>query len=187
MKKLISFQMMTLDGYFEGPGGELDWHNADEEFNEFSVSQLRNADTLVFGRKTYEMMERFWTSAYAEETDAATTVLMNDLPKVVFSETLHEVRWNNAVLYNKDLKEVIQALRSSEENTGKDILLFGSADLASSLIENGLIDEFRIIVNPLVLGSGIPFFKNSGHRLKMKLINSMVFNSGNVLLCYKPQ
>jgi dihydrofolate reductase len=106
---------------------------------------------------------------------------------VVFSETLHEVRWNNAVLYNKDLKEVIQALRSSEENTGKDILLFGSADLASSLIENGLIDEFRIIVNPLVLGSGIPFFKNSRQRLKMKLINSMVFNSGNVLLCYKPQ
>jgi dihydrofolate reductase len=186
MKKLISFQMMTLDGYFEGPDGELDWHHVDEEFNAFSVRQLQNADTLVFGRKTYEMMESFWTSADALKADPVTTAFMNDLPKVVFSEKLHEVSWKNTELYHDHLKEVIQALKSSEENAGKDILLFGSANLASSLTGHGLIDEFRIIINPLVLSKGVPFFKTDGHRMKMKLTGSRIFSSGNVLLCYEP-
>lgn len=177
--------MLSLDGYFEGPSGELDWHNVDQEFGEFSVSQLQNADCLIFGRKTYEMMESYWTTAGARKNDPVTTAFMNDLPKVVFSKKLNKTAWTNTRLCDGKVEEVINTLKASDRNPGKDLLLFGSADLATSLIERGLIDEFRIIINPVVLGGGVPFFR-SGAGPGMKLTGSRIFKSGNVLLCYEP-
>lgn len=177
MRKLFWQMMMSLDGFMEGPNSELDWHVTDDEFAEYVVEMGKSIDTIVFGRVTYEMMASFWPSS--NEPEAA---MMNDLPKVVFSRTLDKVEWENSRLAKGDLQEEIARLK---EQPGKDIALFGSADLASTLMRLGLIDQCRIFVNPVVLGAGNPMFKNI-ERMSLKLVKAQPFRSGNVLLYYEP-
>lgn len=183
MRNLILFNMISLDGFFEGPNNELDWHNVDEEFNNFAEQQLNSADCLIFGRNTYELMTSYWSSDEAEKDDPVIAKKMNSISKIVFSKTLEKVYWNNTTLVNKNAVEEITKLKQQD---GKDLLIFGSADLTASLFRNNLIDELRIIVNPVVLGSGKPLFKNVDKRHYLELIKTKNFNSGNVLLYYKP-
>ena len=185
MRKIILFNMVTLDGFFEGPNHDISWHNVDAEFNDFAIDQLKSAEGLVFGRVTYQLMASYWPSELATKDDPVVAGLMNRLPKIVFSKTLTKVDWNNTRLA-KGAERVAEETTKLKQQPGKDLLLFGSADLASTLTQLGLIDEYRIMVNPVVLGSGTPMFKGVKDKLRLKLTNTRTFRSGNVLLYFQP-
>ena len=155
MAKLIMWNLTTLDGFVEGPGRDISWHNDvwGEELERLSIEQGRAAGALMFGRVTYELMAGHWPAASGEVAD-----FMNALPKYVFSRTLKTSDWNNTQIFGADVAGTVARLK---RETAKDIYLFGSADLAPSLIPHGLIDEFRIAVNPVLLGGGTPLFKRA--------------------------
>jgi dihydrofolate reductase len=183
MRKLIFFMLTTLDGFYEGPNKEIDWHNVDEEFNEFAIEQLNSVDVLLFGRVTYELMASYWPTPAATTNDPIVADKMNGLPKIVFSKTLSSVEWQNTRLVKENIAEEISKLK---QQPGKDLIIFGSSDLAVTLIQHGLIDEYRIMVNPVVLGNGKSLFKGINHKLNLKLLKTKTFRSGNVLLYYQP-
>jgi dihydrofolate reductase len=183
MRKLFVFNLVSLDGYFEGPNREIDWHNVDDEFNEYAIDMLNSVDTLLFGRLTYELMARFWPTPEAIKSDPIVAGKMNSLPKVVFSKTLKKVEWHNTKLAKEKIEEEIQNMK---KQNGKDIALLGSGSVLTELAQRGLIDEYRIMVNPVVLGDGKPLFKGIKDRLKLRLTNTRTFKSGNVLIYYEP-
>jgi len=183
MRKLFVFDMVTLDGYFEGPNQDISWHNVDEEFNEFAINQLKEVDTLLFGRVTYKLMASYWPTDSAIQDDPVVAGLMNGLPKIVFSKTLDFVEWNNATLVKDNVAEEVSRLK---QKPGKDIAIFGSSDLAVTLAEHNLIDEYRIIVNPVFLGDGKPLLQGIKNKVNLKLLKARTFKSGNVLLYYMP-
>jgi dihydrofolate reductase len=185
MPKTYLFMMVSLDGFFEGPDHSLDWHNVDQEFVPFAIRQLDDTGVILFGRRTYEMMAAFWPSEAAVASDPETAKRMNGAPKVVFSNSLREARWQNTRLAPGDLlRETVEALRQKEQ---KDIAVFGSSDLAVSLLRLGLLDELRIMVNPVVLGAGKRLFEGIDRPLDLRLYAAQTFTSGNVLLRYRPK
>jgi dihydrofolate reductase len=173
--------MVTLDGFFEGPDQDISWHNVDEEFNDFAVEQTSSVDTLLFGRVTYLLMASYWPTPAAIADDPQVAALMNSLPKVVFSRTLQSAAWENSTLIREHAQEEILKLKAQP---GKDMAIFGSAGLISTVMD--VIDEHRLLVNPIVLRQGTPLFKHGGEPLKMNLVNVRRFNSGNILLSYQP-
>jgi dihydrofolate reductase len=181
MRKIFAFIMATLDGYYEGPNQEFDFWVVDEEFNGFAVAQLDEVDTLLFGRVTYEGMAAYWPTSAGEEDDPRVAARMNGLSKIVVSRTLDRAEWANTRLI-KDADE----LKRLKQLPGKDIAILGSSDLTVSLLQMGLVDEVRIMVNPVVLGAGKSLFRSAGERVSLKLLKSRPFDSGNVLLYYQP-
>ncbi|MEH2624360.1 dihydrofolate reductase [Bradyrhizobium sp. AZCC 1719] len=179
MAKLIMWNLMTLDGFVAGPNRDISWHSDvwGEELAQLSIEQMKAAGGLLFGRVTYELMAGHWPSATGEVAD-----LMNAAPKYVFSRTVKKSDWNNTQMFSADVPETVARLK---RDSAKDIFLFGSADLASSLIPHGLIDEFRIAVSPVILGGGTPLFK-PGEKLKLKLLDSRPLSTGIVILRYAP-
>ncbi len=184
MRKLFVFNLVTLDGYFEGQNRDISWHNVDAEFNEYAVEMLNSVDTLLFGRVTYELMARFWPTSDAMENDPIVAERMNNLPKIVFSRTLGKVEWNNTLLVKDTIEEEVNKIK---KQPGKDMAILGSGSITTEFAQLGLIDEYRIMVNPVVLGSGNPLFKGIKDRLHLKLIKTRTFRNGNVLLYYQPQ
>lgn len=174
--------LISLDGFFEGPKKEIDWHNVDQEFNTYAISFLNTVDTLVFGRVTYELMASYWPTPAALKDDPIIAEKMNSLPKLVISKTLTKAGWQNTKLVKENVAEEISKLKSQ---SAKNIAIFGSSDLALTLMQSNLIDEFHIIVNPVILGAGKTLFKGINKRLNLKLLRTKTFNSGNVLLCYE--
>ena len=174
--------MVSLDGFYEGPQHDLTWHNVDHEFNDFADKQLDESSILVFGGRTYKMMADFWPSDIAIKMAPNTAKRMNSLDKIVFSRTLKRADWNNTELHNGDISTVIQ---NAKEKPGKEIAVLGSSDLCLSLIKEGLLDEIRIMVNPVVLGHGKTLFSGIINQLKLELTSERTFKSGNVLLTYK--
>ena len=181
MRKIFSFLMATVDGYYEGPNQEFDFWNLDEEFDEFSVEQLDEVDMLLFGRVTYEGMAAYWPTPAAEEDDPRVAARMNSLSKVVVSRTLDKAEWANTRLIKS-----ADELATLKQQHGKDIAIFGSSDLTVRLLQTGLVDELRIMVNPVVLGAGKSLFRTADQRFSLKLVKSRPFKSGNVLLYYQP-
>jgi dihydrofolate reductase len=181
MRKLLFFMLISLDGFFEGPDRDINWHNVDAEFNEFALEQLNSVDMLLFGRVTYELMAGYWPSPAAVTDDPIVAGRMNSLPKIVFSKTLSGVDWQNTRLVRNDFVKEISNLK---QQPGRDMIIFGSSDLAVTFIEHGLIDEYRIMVNPVVLGNGKALFKGLQNKLDLELLKTRVFASGNVLLYY---
>jgi dihydrofolate reductase len=185
MRKVVSFMVVTLDGYYEGPNGEFDWPNVDDEFNEFAVSQINDIDILLFGRATYVTMASFWPTPEAVTGDPIVAGLMNGIAKVVFSRSLPEATWQNTTLVRTD---AVAAVADLKEQDGPGLLaLFGSPTLTTSLIEAGLIDELRVMIHPILLGDGTSLFATLTRRQPVKLLRSQVFSSGNVLLTYQPE
>jgi dihydrofolate reductase len=183
MRKVFLFNMITLDGFFEGPDQDISWHHTDEQFNDFAIQQLKEIGTLLFGRITYLGMASYWPTELAKRNDPAIAELMNSLPKVVFSKTLDKVEWNNSRLVKENAEKQVSELK---QQPGKDIAIFGSSHLAASLADHGLIDEYRLIVNPVFLGKGISLLEGIKNRLDLKLLKARTFESGNVLLYYAP-
>jgi len=186
MRKLFLFNMTTLDGFFEGPDQDISWHHTDDEFNEFAINQLNEIGTLLFGRVTYQGMASYWPTESAIKDDSIAAGLMNSLPKIVISQTLVKAEWNNSRLV-KDAERAAEEVSRLKEQSGKDIAIFGSSALAVTLAERGLIDEYRIIVNPVFLGGGTSLLKGITEKLNLKLLNARIFKSGNVLLYYAPE
>ena len=184
MRKVILFNLTSLDGYFEGPDRDINWHNVDEEFNEFAIQQTGEFGALLFGRVTYELMASYWPTEAAKRDDPLIAELMNSLPKIVFSRTLQKVEWENTKLVKRNFIEIVSELKNED---GKDVAILGSSDLAVTLMEHGLIDEFRIMINPVVLGNGKPLFQGIKSKLDLRLIKTRTFKSGNILLYYEPK
>jgi dihydrofolate reductase len=183
MRKLFAFNMVTLDGFFEGPNQDISWHNVDDEFNEFAVEQTGTLGAILFGRVTYEGMASYWPTPAAQSNDPVIASLMNTLPKVVFSRTLQKAGWNNTRLIKDNVAD--QILRMKQE-PGNDLAVFGSANLLSSLMQMNLVDEHRVMVNPVLIGRGTPLFRNIDQKVNLKLLKTRTFKSGNVLLYYQP-
>ncbi len=182
MRKVYLFDMITVDGIFEGPDHDLSWHNVDEEFNEFAIKQLQETGTLLFGRLTYRLMADYWPMPAALKDDPIVAGLMNSLEKIVFSTTMDKAEWNNTRLVKENVAEEVSALKTRQ---GKDIALLGSSGLAVGLMAHGLIDEFRFMISPTVLGRGTPVFAGLEKSVELRLIESRTFKSGNVLLRYR--
>ena len=183
MRKVIFFMLTSLDGFYEGPNKDINWHHVDEEFNEFAIAQLGTVDMLLFGRVTYEGMASYWPTQIAVTNDPVVAGKMNSLPKIVFSKTMSSAQWQNTRLIKDHFVEEITKLK---QQPGKDLIIFGSSDLAVTFIENGLIDEYRIMINPVALGHGKTLFQGLKDKLELKLIKTKTFGSGNVLLYYAP-
>jgi dihydrofolate reductase len=183
MRKLISFMVVTLDGFYEGPNQEFDWPNVDDQFNEFSISQLNDIDTLLFGRVTYEGMASYWPTPAAIEDDPLIADRMNSIRKIVYSSTLDTADWSSTTLVRDDAAESIAELK---RQPGKLIALFGSPHLTAGLLERGLVDELRVMVNPILLGGGISLFTGLKDRVRLTLLTTTTFSNGNVLLTYRP-
>ncbi len=182
MRKLFSFNMVTLDGFFEGSSKwDISWHNVDNEFNEFAIAQLNEIGALLFGRVTYEGMAGYWASPEAAKDDPAVASLMNQIPKIVFSRTLDKADWNNTRLVKDHVADEISKLK---QQPGKDLAVFGSANLMSALMQANLVDEHRVMVNPVVLGGGTPLFQTKD-KIALKLLKTRPFGNGNVLLTYR--
>ncbi len=130
MRRVIVSNLMTVDGYFEGPNHAFDWFVPDEEFLEYAKNMLRSADLLIFGRRTYQFMASYWPTAPADEIEDK----MNNLEKIVFSRSLGNVEWKNAKLAKENLAEEISKLKRLP---GKDMVVLGSASIASALLEEG--------------------------------------------------
>ena len=180
---------LSLDGYFEGLNHDLSWHNVDHEFNKFAIEQLRETGLILFGRRTYQLMEGFWPKAAIDPgtspDNREVARLINNAEKIVFSRTLDSVRetenWRNVKLRRKvDPVEI----RRLKELPGRDIWV-GTSDLAVSFIKEGLIDEFRFMINPVVVGGGRRIFEGLNRKLDLELMESRNFASGNVLLYYR--
>jgi len=181
MRKIIVSNYVTLDGFFAGPNGEIDWFVWDEEMAKYSKDILNTIDTILFGRVTYELMASYWPTATTE--DPLITDSMNSLPKIVFSKTLDKVEWNNSMLIKENVEEEISILKKLP---GKDMVIFGSGSIVSAFTRLGLIDEYRLIVNPIILGKGKPLFRDLKDKLNLKLLEAKKFRFSNVLLCYEP-
>ncbi len=182
MRKMLSFMMTSADGYHADPGEALDWHNVDHEFSQFALAQLREAGTLVFGRVTYELMAAFWPTSAGEESDPDVAKAMNTIPKIVISRTLPQATWAGSQIISSHAEEELAKLK---QQPGTDIVIPGSSTLTAGLLYTGLLDELRILVNPLILGQGRSLFAGAG-KTSLKLLKTQQFTSGNVLLYYQP-
>src|SRR5574340_1124132 len=182
MRKTTIFNMMSLDGLFEGENRDISWHKVDEEFNQFAIEQLESAGGLIFGRLTYELMAGYWPTADARHDDPIVAEWMNKLPKYVFSKTLSQAGWNNTTLIAGD---AVTEMKRIKQEPGKDLFIFGSANLSETFFRYGLIDEIRALISPLILGKGTPLFKPQNSNIPLHLSNSRTFGNGNVLLVYK--
>jgi len=189
-EKLVWFVTVSLDGYFEGPNHDISWHNVDDEFNGYAVQQLQSTDTILFGRRTYQLFEEYWSKAEDDPAvskyDLQIARMINNMKKIVYSKTLTSVEehgnWKNVSLERVVVSEKINALKRLY---GKDVSVGGNM-LGVSLSELGLIDEYRIMLNPVVLGASTTLFRGIKERLKLELLETRRFRSGNVLLTYKP-
>ncbi len=180
------WNLQTLDGAFDGRRAwELDWHESvwGPELERLSIEQLGAASGLIFGRVTYEGMAAYWPTAEEKGEKGEIADLMNAIPKVVFSRTLGAATWRNTRLVKESAETEIARLK---REPGKDLLLFGSANLADTLITHGLIDEFRICLAPLVMGGGSALFKPRPERIPLRLLESRPLTNGAVILRYVP-
>lgn len=177
--------MVSLDGYFEGPDHDLSWHHVDAEFNDFAQAQMKEADTILFGRRTYQLMESYWPTKSGREDDPEVAQLMNETPKVVVSSSLQSVTetkiWKQVRLINDNVREELTKLKNEK---GGDIILLASSNLCVSLLEWGLLDEVRIMINPIVIGKGTPLFHGIKEKVSFSLTKKRTFGNGNVLLTY---
>jgi dihydrofolate reductase len=184
VRELFSFNMMTLDGFFEGARPwDLEWHHTDADFNDFAIEQTQSIGALLFGRVTYQRMASYWPSPEALQNDPEIANLMNSTPKIVFSTTLDSADWQNTRLVKDHVADEIARLKQQD---GKDLAVFGSANLLASLMRLDLVDEHRVMVNPVLIGKGTPLFKDVPEAVELKLTASRTFPNGNVLLTYTP-
>jgi dihydrofolate reductase len=186
MRNLIVFNHVSLDGYFVDMNGDMSWAHSsheDEEWNAFVADNANGGGTLVFGRVTYDLMAGFWPTPVALQSLPALAERMNNLPKIVFSRTMDNASWNNTKLVKGDIAAEIARMK---KETGEGMAILGSGSIVSQLAQEGLIDEYQIVVNPIVLGKGRTMFDGVKDRLNLKPTKTRAFGNGNVLLCYEP-
>ncbi|MBX4196652.1 dihydrofolate reductase family protein [Candidatus Pacearchaeota archaeon] len=192
MRKLILFMVMSLDGYVCGPNGELDWEIRDEEIGRYLIPDfLTYVDSMVMGRVLFEGFEQAWP-AMAKDPKSPKDLVdfahwVENSPKYVFSHTTKKIGWKNShLVVAKDDAEIVREMEKLKKSKGKDMVVFGGARMSQTLVRLGLVDEYRLKVQPIILGSGQPLFKDINQRMHLKLTKSKVFSSGVVALYYQP-
>lgn len=192
MRRIVMFNWVSIDGFFAGPNGEIDWIIRDPEVDravretgaENSPSESAGSDTMLLGGSTYALFENTWPHIAKDPGASESMHKMADevtrMTKIVFSRTRKEVPWENSLLFSGNLVEEVQKLKQGD---GSPILIFGSGTLVQQLTDAGLIDEYFIAVTPVVLGTGKPMFGDV-QKKNLKLLNARHFQSGNVLLRY---
>jgi dihydrofolate reductase len=183
MRKVHVFDNVSLDGFFVDARGDMSWaHKHDEEWNAFASANASGNSELLFGRVTYEMMAAFWPTPQAAQMLPEVAAGMNAKHKMVFSRTLDSVAWQNTTLVKDDLAAAVRQLK---RQPGPDLVILGSGSIVSQLTEAQLIDEYQIVVNPIVLGAGRTMFETVRARLALRLTKTRSFGNGNVVLWYE--
>jgi len=188
MRKLVLFLHASLDGFVEGPNGEMDigWVSYDADLEKHAQEILSTADTVIWGRGTYQMMHSYWPSVpsnpSASEHERNHAEWIEKTAKIVFSTTLEKVEWHNSRLVKEDIEEEIKNLK---QQPGKDMVILGSPRLAHYLMQLDLVDEFKITVSPVLIGSGLPLFPGLKEKINLKLIENKTFDSGAIGLVYQ--
>lgn len=185
MKKLIMWNVITLDGYFEGEKNwDLGFHGLvwGRELEDFSIEQLKTADMLVFGKTTYRGMADYWTKVEGETAEGKTAEHMNKIRKVVCSPTLESADWNNTII----VRDAVAELPKLKQEGNGNMFVFGSGILSESLTKVGLFDEYRLVIAPVFLGKGRRLFNSGLNYQKLKLLEAKPLSSGGVILRYTP-
>lgn len=186
MRQLVLFMHVSLDGFVAGPNGEMDWIKVDEDMFDYAGRQTDQSDAALYGRITYEMMEDYWPTAAdspnASRHDKQHSEWYNKVTKIVVSKTMQGEHLPNTSIISNNIAEEIIKLKEAK---GKDIVIFGSPSAAHLLMEENLIDDYWIFVNPILLGKGILLFNNIRHRTALNLVEHRVMSSGVVCLHYK--
>lgn len=184
MRRLVAFDNVTLDGYFAAIDGDIGWAYGapDPEFDAFVAENASGGGQLLLGRKTYDMMAGYWPTPLASQNAPIVAERMNHLPKVVFSRTMDTASWSNTKVVKGDLAA---AVRRMKNESGPGMAILGSGSIVSQLAQEGLIDEYQLVVNPVVLGRGRTLFDGITERLGLRLTKSRVFRNGKVFLCYE--
>ncbi len=176
--------MVSVDGYFEAPNHDLSWHNVDAEFEAFVHEQNTSAliDTILMGHRTYDLMASVWPKLEGMEMDPETALFMNKTPKLIATNAPFTPEWEHTSIVSGNVVDEIAKLKAQP---GKDIIILGSNILCVSLMEKDLVDEFRLMVNPVALGDGTPLFAGLSRRVKLTRTKTHEFKSGNVLNYYR--
>jgi dihydrofolate reductase len=185
MRKIIVFNNLSLDGFFSDAQGGLDWshRHGGEELTEYIQQNRGEISTYLFGRVTYQMFASFWPTPAGKAANPYFAKVLNEGHKVVFSRTLSRVDWEHTVIEPSADAATVKKFKASP---GGDALIFGSGSLVRSLAVQGLIDEYQLVINPVVLGAGQALFSPLPQRLDLKLIGTKAFKNGTVLLRYQP-
>lgn len=174
--------MVSVDGYFEGVNHDISWHNVDKEFSTFVHEQnLGPTGAILMGHRTYDLMAGFWPKEEGMKEDPETARWMNETPKFVATRAPFTPAWASVTVLSGDVVAEVATLKAQP---GKDIVILGSNELCVSLMEKGLVDEFRLMVNPVALGAGTQLFAGLSKRINVTLTSTREFKSGNVLNCY---
>ena len=188
MRSLIYFMHSSLDGFVAGSNGEMNWITVDDEIFDFVATMTDQADTALYGRVTFQMMEAYWPTAgeqpNASRHDKEHSIWYKNVSKVVLSKTINETGLKNTKIISDNLFENINKLK---QEPGKNILIFGSPRASHSLINMGLVDEFWIFLNPILIGEGISLFKNVPELIKLILLETKTFTSGVIALHYRKE
>lgn len=186
MPRLVVFNSISLDGYFVDVNGDMTWahnNNKDEEWDAFVAGNASGGGMLLFGRKTYELMVSYWPTPLALKNDPVVARGMNEASKVVFSRTLDKAMWNNTRLVKDNM---VAEVRKMKQAPAPGMAILGSGSIIAQLALEHLIDEYQVVVIPVVLGEGRTMFEGVKERLSLKTIKTRTFANGNVLLCYEP-
>ena len=185
MRRIIVFNHVTLDGYFTDANRSMDWAHGkeDAEWNAFVAENAKGGGELLFGRITYDLMASFWPTPMAVKMMPTVAAQMNGLPKVVFSRTLGSAAWSNTTVVRGDLVQEVQRMKAAP---GADMVIMGSGTIVAQLTQAGLIDEYQLVLNPIVLGKGRTLFDGVSSTPVLKPTRTRTFGNGNVLLCYEP-
>lgn len=183
MRKLTSYNFLTLNGFFKGPNEDTTWHTHGEEEAKYSEEALGEENVLLFGRKTYEMMASFWPVPQAQELFPQVAAGMNNAEKIVFSRSPFEPAWENTRVVSGD---IVAKIREVKKSPGKDMTILGSGTIISLFTDHNLIDEYQFMIDPVAIPAGTPIFSHINQKLNLRLTGSKVFNSGVVLLNYQP-
>lgn len=185
MRKLIVFNHVSLDGYFVDQNGDMSWahKNSDPEWDAFVGQNAKGGAQMLFGRITYQMMAGYWPTPMAMKSMPAVAKAMNDARKIVFSRTLEKADWKNTKLVKNDPAGNVRKLKSEP---GEGLVIFGSGTIVVQLAQERLVDEYQVVVNPIVLGKGRTMFEGVREQMGLKLTRSRIFGNGNVFLCYEP-
>lgn len=186
MRSLVSFMHVSLDGFVCGPNGEMDWIKVDDEIFDYAGNRTSESDTALYGRVTWQMMEAYWPTAADKPNpskhDIEHSTWYNKVDKVVLSKSMKGQQLPNTIIISDDIEHRVKALK---QQAGKEIIMFGSPGATHTLTQLGLIDEFWVFVNPILIGKGTPLFKDVPQVTKLELLKSKAFGCGVVCLHYK--
>jgi dihydrofolate reductase len=191
MRKVVLYMTITVDGFLAGPNGELDWMVTLADEQAIDTGLIDQVDMALIGHGVYKDMAEHWTAAVENpatpKPEAEFAEKFNAITKLVFSTTEEKLEWNARQVLVKDNNDIARVVAELKEQPGKDMVVYGGVRIAQTFVQLGLIDEYQLVVHPVILGSGSPLFKDLKDRINLKLVSTKPDKSGVLLLCYQPE